>query len=73
MKLYDPGHVAMRPTRVTIGLDTELVTEITDNDGAGIFVADDGSEAEVDSRKIVFRDNAVGDIVGNVIDVAAQE
>ncbi len=44
--------------------------EITDNGGAGILVEDDGSEATIDSRNIVFDGNIEGDTVGNVIDVA---
>jgi parallel beta-helix repeat protein len=53
-----------------VGIDSDAVLELTDNGGAGIFVSDDGSVAEIDSRNIVFRDNAEGDTVGNVIDVA---
>jgi hypothetical protein len=36
----------------------------------GILVEADGSEAQIDSRNIIFRDNAEGDTVDNVIDVA---
>jgi hypothetical protein len=58
------------PATVQIGLDTTTTLEITDNGGAGLFVADDGSSAEIDSRNIVFRTNTESDIIGNVIDVA---
>jgi hypothetical protein len=60
------------PSKVTIGLGTTLVTTIMDNHGAGIFLDDsDGSTVKIDRRNIEFRDNAAGDIVGNVCDVAA--
>ena len=55
---------------VTIGLDDMVGIKITKNGGAGIFVEDDGSEATIDSRNIEFADNAEGDMVGNVIDIA---
>jgi hypothetical protein len=60
------------PAHATIGLGSGAMLEISDNEGAGIFVADDGydSEAQIDSRNILFRNNAAGDTVGNVIDVA---
>jgi hypothetical protein len=68
----NPFGIASDAVTVTIGLDTPLVTEITDNDGAGIFLDDsDGSTVQIDSRQIVFANNAEGDIVGNVCDVAA--
>lgn len=38
--------------------------------GAGLFEADDGSSAEIDSRNLVFRNNAEGDIISEVTDVA---
>jgi hypothetical protein len=38
--------------------------------GAGLFEADDGSSAEIDSRNLVFRNYAEGDIIGEVTDVA---
>ena len=34
--------------------------EATENGEAGLFVGDDGSEAEIDSRRIVLRDNQEG-------------
>jgi hypothetical protein len=60
------------PAHATIGLGSGVMLEISDNEGAGIFVADDGydSEAQIDSRNIIFHNNAAGDTVGNVIDVA---
>ena len=36
--------------------------EITDKGRAGLFVADDGSSAEIDSRNLVFCNNAEGDL-----------
>jgi hypothetical protein len=38
--------------------------------GARLFVDDDGFSAEIDSRNLVFCDNAEGDIIGDVTDVA---
>jgi parallel beta-helix repeat protein len=58
------------PASATVGFGSGAVIEITGNEGAGIFVLDDGSEATIDSRNIIFRNNAAGDTVGNVIDVA---
>ena len=58
------------PGTALIGLDGDVATAITGNGGAGIFVEDNGSLAQIDSRNIVFRDNAAGDTVGNVVDVA---
>jgi hypothetical protein len=58
--------------RARIGLDGTAVIEISDNGGAGIFVSDDGSEAEIDSHRIVFGGNAEGDTVGNVVDIAPE-
>lgn len=56
----------------TIGLDRSTVLEISQNSGAGIRLEDDGfdSAAQIDSRQIVFRDNAGGAIKGSVVDVA---
>lgn len=80
---FDPGHgVCMDgldtrggfngPAHATIGLGSGAMMEISDNEGTGIFVEDDGydSEAQIDSRNILFRNNAAGDTVGNVIDIA---
>jgi hypothetical protein len=58
------------PGTARIGLDSTTVLEITENGGAGLFVADDGSMAEIDSRNLVFRNNAEGDMIGDVTDVA---
>jgi parallel beta-helix repeat protein len=58
------------PATARIGLDSTTLLEIPDNGGAGLFVADDGSSAEIDSRNLVFRNNAEGDIIGDVTDVA---
>jgi hypothetical protein len=58
------------PASVRVGLDSDAVVEITNNGRAGIFVEDDGSEAQIDSRQINFGGNAAGDTVGNVVDVA---
>jgi parallel beta-helix repeat protein len=58
------------PGTARIGLDSTTVLEISDNGGAGLFVADDGSSAEIDSRNLVFRHNAGGDMIGDVTDVA---
>jgi parallel beta-helix repeat protein len=59
------------PPTARVGLDSDAVIEITDNGGAGILVEDNGSLAKIDSRNIVFDNNAAGDTVGNVCDVAA--
>jgi hypothetical protein len=68
----NPFGVISEPVTVTIGLDTTLVTEITDNNGAGIFLDDsDGSTIQIDSRQIVFDNNAQGDLVGPIVDIAA--
>ena len=61
----------------TIGVDTDAILEVTQNGGAGLSVVDDGfgSQVVIDSRNIVFQDNAEGDIVapeGAVVDVAAE-
>ena len=68
------GGGTILPGRSTaaIGLDDETLLELSENDGAGLLVVDDGfaSEAQIDSRQIVFEVNAGGDMVGNVIDVA---
>jgi hypothetical protein len=63
------------PAYATIGLGSGAMLEISDSEGAGIFVADDGydSEAQIDSRNILFRNNAGGDTLGNVIDVAPEQ
>ncbi len=37
---------------------------IADNEGAGIFIADDGSSARIDRARITFRNNAEGEIIG---------
>jgi hypothetical protein len=67
----NPFGVISEPVMVTIGLNTPLVTEITDNDGAGIVLDDsDGSTIQIDSRQIVFDNNAQGDLVGPIVDVA---
>jgi Right handed beta helix region len=58
------------PAIARIGLDSTTVLEISDDGGAGLFVADDGSSAEIDSRNLMFRNNAGGDIIGDVTDVA---
>ena len=58
------------PATVLVGLDSNVTIEISENGKAGIFVDDDGSLAEIDSRQIVFDGNAEGDTVGNVVDVA---
>jgi hypothetical protein len=57
----------------TIGLDDEALLELSQNGGAGLLVVNDGfgSEAQIDSRQIVFEGNASGDMVGDVCDVAA--
>ena len=47
-----------------------IIAAITDNDGVGLLVADDGSMAEIDSWNLVFHNNAAGDIIGDVTDVA---
>jgi parallel beta-helix repeat protein len=64
-----------QPGRSTaaIGLDDAVLLELSQNGGAGLLVVNDGfdSEAQVDSRQIVFEDNAGGDIVDDVCDVAA--
>ena len=76
----EPGHgicaggspfgVISEPVQVTIGLETPLVTEITGNDSAGIFLDDsDGSTVQIDSRQIVFDNNAEGALVGPIVDV----
>jgi hypothetical protein len=50
-------------------LDSDASIEISNNDGAGIWLEDNGSEATIDSRNIIFSNNAEGDVVGNVIDM----
>jgi hypothetical protein len=47
-----------------------LILEITDKGRAGLFVADDVPSAEIDSRNLMFRNNAEGNMIGNVTDVA---
>ena len=64
---FDPNLV---PGTARIGLDSDAAIEITDNGRAGIFVGDDGSLATIDGRNIVFQDNAEGDLVGPIVDVA---
>jgi len=49
-----------------------VVVEITDNGGAGIFVEEDGSEAQIDRHNITFVGNAGGATVGNVCDIAVE-
>lgn len=58
---------------VSIGLDDDVLLELSHNDGAGLFVVNDGfgSEAQIDRRQIVFSNNAEGDTMGNICDVAA--
>jgi hypothetical protein len=65
-----PSDPNLVPGTARIGLDSDAAIEITDNGRNGIFVADDGSLAEIDSRQIVFDNNAEGDTVGHVVDVA---
>jgi parallel beta-helix repeat protein len=66
------GQTQPGQSTATIGLDSSAVLEISQNSSAGIVVEDDGfgSEAQIDSRNIVFDGNAEGETVGNVIDVA---
>jgi parallel beta-helix repeat protein len=64
---FGPG-----PATAIIGLDGDGVIEISGNGGAGIFVENNGSEARIDSRHIVFDGNGEGDTVGNVVDVAPE-
>ncbi len=65
------GQTQPGPSTATVGLDSDTILEVTQNNGAGLLVVDDGfgSEAQIDSRNIVFDGNADGDAVGNVIDV----
>jgi hypothetical protein len=69
------GGGTILPGRSTaaIGLDDVALLELSQNGGAGLLVVADGfgSEAQIDSRQIVFEGNAGGDVVGNVCDVAA--
>ena len=53
-------------------IHTDVILKVTQNDGAGLLVEDDGfdSEAQIDSRQIEFDGNAEGNTVGNVIDIA---
>jgi hypothetical protein len=68
------GGGTILPGRSTaaIGLDDEALLELSQNGGAGLLVVNDGfdSEVQIDSRQIVFEDNAGGETVGNVVDVA---
>jgi parallel beta-helix repeat protein len=68
------GSGGILPGRSTaaIGLDDEALLELSQNGGAGLLVVDDGfgSEAQIDSRQIVFEGNAGVDTVGSVVDVA---
>ena len=68
------GGGSILPGRSTaaIGLDDAALLELSENGGAGLFVVADGfgSEAQIDSRQIVFEGNAGEDIVGDVCDVA---
>jgi parallel beta-helix repeat protein len=64
-----PDPFGSLPATATIGLEGPAI-QIANNGGAGIFVADNGSEATIDSRNIVFSNNAEGDTIGNVTDIA---
>jgi parallel beta-helix repeat protein len=58
------------PSRATVGVDSDLLLEVSQNGRAGVRVDDDGSETTIDSRNIEFDGNAEGDTAGNVIDIA---
>jgi hypothetical protein len=51
-----------------IGLEGNSLT-LAHNGGAGIFVATDGSQARIDSSRLLFEANAAGPIVGPVEDL----
>jgi hypothetical protein len=58
----------------TVGVDDAAFLEVSQNDGAGLFVVDDGSgsQATIDSRNIAFDGNADSDLLGDICDVAVE-
>ena len=47
-----------------IGLEGEAVT-VADNGSTGILISADGSSAEINSARIIFANNGLGDIIGS--------